>query len=318
MENEQPIIETNVVNSPKKNRRTIIILGAIAVAVVVGALLFYFLYMGGPSRQVLATVNGERISVKQFNKEVAKVEDPLRDMLRETPDRFLDMMVVKVLLLQGAKKQGLSAPPKTYKDTSKDAPSSEESLIAELMKQKLPSPPEVKREEIEAFYNMFKDRMEDKPLDQVAPFIEQFIREKKGEEEVKQFVEELRKNAKIEIDQERLKKLAAKPPESNTEEDFKKAMTSGKPVLVDFGANSCIPCRKMRPILKEIGTEHSGKAKVLVVDVSKFQDLARQHQVQLIPTLVFFDSKGKEVFRHLGAWDKESIVAKLKEIGMGT
>ena len=74
----------------------------------------------------------------------------------------------------------------------------------------------------------------------------------------------------------------------------------------------------MRPILKEVRTEYSEKAKVLVIDVYKCEDLARQFKVQLIPTLVFLDSKGKEVFRHLGAWDKESIVAKLKEIGMGT
>ena len=120
------------------------------------------------------------------------------------------------------------------------------------------------------------------------------------------------------MNQDRLSKVAAKPPESDSAEDFNKAPASGKPFLVDFGANSCVPCRQMRPILKEIGKEYSEKAKVLVIDIYKFQDLARQYQVQVVPTLVFFDSKGKEVFRHLGAWGKESIVAKLKEIGMGT
>ena len=54
---------------------------------------------------------------------------------------------------------------------------------------------------------------------------------------------------------------------------------------------------------------------MLIVDVYKFQDLAQEYRVSLIPTLVFFDKGGKEVFRHVGAWDKASIVGKLKEAG---
>jgi thioredoxin 1 len=73
----------------------------------------------------------------------------------------------------------------------------------------------------------------------------------------------------------------------------------------------------MRPILKEVGKEYAGKASVLVIDVYKYQGLARDYKVQLIPTLIFFDSKGKEVFRHMGVLDKDKIIAKLKEIGMG-
>ena len=129
---------------------------------------------------------------------------------------------------------------------------------------------------------------------------------------------ELLKTAKVEINQIQIKKIAIKPPESNTEEDLKKALTSGKPTLVDFGANSCVPCRQMRPILKDIGTEYAEKAKVLVIDVYKYQNLAREYKIMLLPTLVFFDSKGKEVFRQVGIMEKEKIVSKLKEIGMGT
>jgi thioredoxin 1 len=92
-------------------------------------------------------------------------------------------------------------------------------------------------------------------------------------------------------------------------------MKNGKPLLVDFGANSCMPCRQLRPILKEIKKEYNEKASILVIDVYKYQDLAREHRVQLIPTLIFFNKEGKEAFRHVGAWDKDSIVNKLKEMG---
>jgi thioredoxin 1 len=311
--------EQSTLPKERTGKRKIIIFGAIGLAIIAGAILFYFFYLENPSRQVLARVNDEKITVEQFNKELVKAEPPLiRDMLREEPNNLLERIVVKTLLLQEAKKQGLSAPVKTYKDPANNPLPPEESIIVDLIGKKFSSPPEVKREEVEGFYKMYKDRMQGKPLKEVAPAIEQYIREAKQQQALAQFLEELRKNAKVDINQERLKKIAAKPPEMDTEEDLKQALTSGKPVLVDFGANSCVPCRQMRPILKEIGTEYSGKAKIVVIDVYKYQKLAQEYKILMLPTLVFFDPKGKEAFRNVGPLEKEKIIAKLKEIGMGT
>jgi len=299
-------------------KRRMILFGVIAAVLFVGAVLFYFFYMGSPSRQVLAQVNGEKITVEEFNADIAKVEDPLGQMYREEPQPFLEEIVVKKLLLQEAKREGISPPVKTYKDKEKDALPPEEFLISELMKKKFSTPPTVTKEEIKNFYAMFKTQMGGKSLEQVSPALEQLIREGKQQEQLKVYVGELRSKAKVEIDQIRLQKIAAKAPESNTEDEFKNALASGKPVLVDFGANSCVPCRQLRPILKEVSKEYSGKAEILVIDVYKYQTLAKEHKIMLIPTLVFFDSKGKEVFRHLGVLDKEKIVAKLKEIGVAS
>ena len=294
------------------------IIGGGVVVVLAGALLFYFFYLGNTSRQVLAQVNDEKITVEAFNKEIVKLDSPLREMNQEEPKEFLESLILRSLLIQEAKKQGISPPVKTYKDTAKDAKSPEEILVTELLKKKFPSPPTVSKQEIEAVYAIYKDKLEGKPLAQVAPLLEQLIQEGKRQQELGEFMQELRKKANVQIDEIRLKKIAAKPPESNTKEDFEKALKTGKPVLVDFGANSCAPCRHMRPILKEVEKEYSEKTKVLIIDVYKYQDLAREHKVMLIPTLVFFDSKGKEAFRHMGVLDKEKIVAKFKEIGMGT
>jgi thioredoxin 1 len=306
---------------PKKGiiNRKPIIWAAIAVVVLVGGFLFYFFYFQNPSRKILAQVNDEKITLEQFNKEIAKVEPPLiRDMFREEPNHLLERMIMKTLLLQEAKKQGVSAPVKTYKDAAKNSLSPDDSMIIEFIDKKFSSPPEVNREEVERFYKTYKDKMEGKPLKEVAPMIEQYIREAKRQELLGQFFEELRKNAKVDINQGQLQKITAKPPEMNSEDDLKQALTSGKPVLVDFGANSCIPCRQMRPVLKEVSTEYSEKAKILIIDVYKNQNLAREHKVLMLPTLVFFDSKGKEAFRNVGIMEKEKIVGKLKEIGMGT
>jgi thioredoxin 1 len=113
--------------------------------------------------------------------------------------------------------------------------------------------------------------------------------------------------------------LQAQPlsePPTNTGEELKKALMSQAPVLVDFGSNKCIPCRQIRPILREIEKEYRGKAHVLIIDVFELRDLAREHRIQLIPTLVFFDRSGKEVFRRSGTWDKNSMIQKLREAGM--
>ncbi len=316
---EQPAEQQSA--EPKKGKmdRKTMIYGAAAILIVAGVLAFYFFYLQNPGRLILAKVNDEKITVKQFNKEVAKVEPPLiRDMFREDPGKLLDRMIVKALLLQEAKKQGVSAPVQTYKDASQKPLSSDESIIVEFIGKKFSSPPEVKREEVEGFYKTYKDRMGGKSLKEVAPAIEQYIRDAKRQDALEQYLVELRKNAKVDINQERLQKMATKPPEMNTEEDFKKALTSGKPVLVDFGANSCLPCRQMRPVLKEVGAEFSEKARVLVIDAYKNQNLAQEYKVFMLPTLVFFDSKGKEAFRNVGIMEKEKIVGKLKEIGTGT
>jgi thioredoxin 1 len=317
---EQPVQEQSAPSKEGAKKRKFIIGGGIAVVVLAGAFLFYyFFYLQNPSRQVLAKVNDEKITVEQFNQELAKVDPPLiRDMFREEPNNLLERIVVRMILLQEAKKQGISAPTRTYKDTEKNPLPPEESIIVEFIGKKFSSPPEVKPEEVQAFYKLYKDRMGGKPLKEVAPVIEQYIREAKQQEALGNFLEDLRKNAKVEVNQERLQKIAAKPPEMNTEEELKQALASGKPILVDFGANSCLPCRQMRPILKEISTEYSEKAKILTIDVYKNQNLAREYKILMLPTLVFFDAKGKEVFRSVGVMEKEKIVGKLKEIGMST
>lgn len=298
-------------------KQKIIILAA-GVALLVGALLFYFFYLQHPDRQILAQVNDEKITLKEFDKELEKVESPIKEMLKENPQQLLEGIIMNRILLQEARKQGLTPPMKTYKDTDKDALTPEEALIAELMKKKFSTPPTVTKEEIKALYPIVKDRLGGQPLEKVSPLIEEFIRQAKQEEALKRYITELRTSAKVEIDQIRLQKIATKPPESNTEEEFKKALASGKPLLVDFGANSCLPCRQLRPILKELAKEFSSKAEILVIDVYKYQNLAREYKIVALPTLVFFDNKGKEVFRQPGTMSKDQISAKLKEIGGGT
>ena len=103
---------------------------------------------------------------------------------------------------------------------------------------------------------------------------------------------------------------------SATDADIRAALVSGMPTLVDFGARSCIPCKKMAPILSELESELKGKGNVLFVDVREDRKLARQYRIQMKPTQVFFDAKGNEVKRHLGSMEKNEILAVFKELGV--
>jgi thioredoxin 1 len=94
------------------------------------------------------------------------------------------------------------------------------------------------------------------------------------------------------------------------------ALGSGRPTVIDLGARACIPCKKMAPILEGLAKEYRGRASVLFIDVHENQPTARQFRVQMIPTQVFFDARGKEVKRHIGFMDKAAIVAELKGLGV--
>ena len=94
------------------------------------------------------------------------------------------------------------------------------------------------------------------------------------------------------------------------------ALTSGKPSVIDLGARTCIPCKKMAPILESLSSEYRGKASVLFIDVHDNQAAADKFRIQMIPTQIFFNAQGKEIKRHIGFMDKGEIVKELKAAGL--
>jgi thioredoxin 1 len=88
------------------------------------------------------------------------------------------------------------------------------------------------------------------------------------------------------------------------------------PRLVDLGADKCIPCKMMAPVLKELKNEYAGRMEVQFLDVWKTPDAGKAYRISLIPTQIFFDASGKELFRHEGFFSKADILAKWKELGV--
>jgi thioredoxin 1 len=90
----------------------------------------------------------------------------------------------------------------------------------------------------------------------------------------------------------------------------------GMVTMVDLGAKKCIPCKMMAPILEKLEKVYAGRAAVVFLDVWEDPKPAQRFGIRGIPTQIFFDKEGREVFRHLGFLSEEEIVRQLKAMGV--
>jgi thioredoxin 1 len=88
------------------------------------------------------------------------------------------------------------------------------------------------------------------------------------------------------------------------------------PKLLDLGAGKCIPCKLMAPILDKLKLEYAGRMNVEFIDVWVNPDAAKPYGIEVIPTQIFYDADGKELFRHVGFFSREDILGKWKELGV--
>lgn len=97
---------------------------------------------------------------------------------------------------------------------------------------------------------------------------------------------------------------------------LKEVPVKGLVNLVDLGSDYCLPCKMMAPILTKVEKNYQGKAAVVYIDVDKLPDQVKRFGIRVIPTQIFFDQKGKEVFRHEGFLSEKEIVAQFKKMGV--
>jgi thiol-disulfide isomerase/thioredoxin len=95
------------------------------------------------------------------------------------------------------------------------------------------------------------------------------------------------------------------------------AKEPGLPMFLDLGSKRCFSCKMMAPILDELKRDYADQFKTAYVDVRLPENapVAKQYGVKMIPTLIFFDGHGKEIWRHEGFMSKEAILGKWAELG---
>lgn len=94
--------------------------------------------------------------------------------------------------------------------------------------------------------------------------------------------------------------------------NFDQLIQSEKPILVDFFATWCGPCKMLSPILKDVKDQLGDQISIIKIDVDKNQQIAAQYQVRGVPTMILFQ-KGKQLWRQSGVVDKNTIVKIILE-----
>jgi len=98
--------------------------------------------------------------------------------------------------------------------------------------------------------------------------------------------------------------------------DFSNIPAKGMVTMLDLGAKKCIPCKMMAPIMEKMEKTYEGKAHVIFIDVWENRQPAQRFKVRAIPTQIFFNADGKEVYRHVGFLDEKSIINQMTKMSV--
>jgi thioredoxin len=110
--------------------------------------------------------------------------------------------------------------------------------------------------------------------------------------------------------------LAMKDRGDSPELETAPEVTEALPRMIDLGADKCIPCKTMAPILEKLKTDLAGQCDVTFIDVWKNPAEGPKYGIKVIPTQIFFDAEGQELFRHEGFFSREDILGTFRKHGI--
>jgi thiol-disulfide isomerase/thioredoxin len=253
---------------------------------------------------VLLRSGNVKVTREQLDELIVKAPEVMRDQLRRSAFFILEQMATAKLLLAEAR----DALEEAGKDPAGRA---DAELINEYL-QSVVSDMEVADAEVRSFYEENKEMVGSAPFDQIKDQIRQYLSGQKKQEAVVEYIATLGARVKIEVAAGWAEQQAALAADNPVD----KARSSGKPTIVDFGADGCTPCDMMTPILAALKTKYEGKLNVEFVHVREEQILAARYGVRTIPVQVFYDAQGNEVFRHTGFLPQEEIEKRLAGMGV--
>jgi len=172
-------------------------------------------------------------------------------------------------------------------------------------------------EKVEKVKDEVGEKVEEK-VEKVKDEVEEKVEEKveKVKDEVEEKVEEKVDKAEDEVEEKIINKNDPNFEFSVSSLELDVLKSYKLPILIDFGADACIPCQMMHPTLEELNTELRGKAIVKFIDVWKYPEAANGFDFSLIPTQFFFDKDGNLYTSHTGILEKDEIISIFKEMGM--
>lgn len=99
-------------------------------------------------------------------------------------------------------------------------------------------------------------------------------------------------------------------------DEFKNLPVKGMVTMIDLGAKKCIPCKMMAPIMEKMERKYESRAAVVFIDVWEHREQAARFRIRAIPTQIFFNAVGEEVYRHVGFLAEKDIVSQLEKMGV--
>lgn len=99
-------------------------------------------------------------------------------------------------------------------------------------------------------------------------------------------------------------------------QEFNALPVKGMVTMIDLGADKCIPCKMMAPIMAKLEKVYEGRATIVFIDVWKHNEQAGRFGIRAIPTQIFYNESGMEVYRHVGFMGEKAIVDQLKKMGI--
>jgi len=248
----------------------------------------------------LVLSEGIEIRDSRFKEAMEQAEPEVREGLRKNLFFFLEQETRNAVLRKEAFASGV------------DTKGLSDSEVIQAYLNKKFRDVQVSDGEAEAFYEANKAMVGTLPFEQVKEAIKQVLVREKRQDALVSYLQGLGGKRDIRINREwvRAQHVFAK------DNPVDRARMSGRPTMVEFGAEGCGPCDMMKPILDRLQKKYSDRLNVVFVHVRKDRVLGARFNIQSIPVQVFYDKKGREVFRHMGFYPEGEVLKQLVKIGV--
>ncbi|MCF8061829.1 MAG: thioredoxin family protein [Deltaproteobacteria bacterium] len=249
---------------------------------------------------ILLTSEGVEIKASRITEAVETADPRVKEELEKNRFFLLEQETVKAILVQetasaGEVQEGLS----------------ETEAIQAYLGRKF-SDIQVSDEEAKTFYEANKAMMGEMSFQQVKDAVKEVLARQKRQEAVASYLQGLGGNREIRVNRDWVEAQHA----LETDNPVDRARRSGKPTMVEFGAEGCVPCDMMQPILDRLRKKYPEELNVVFIHVGESRVLGARFGIQSIPVQVFYDENGNEVFRHVGFYAEPEVLKQLAKLGV--
>ncbi|MCM8768367.1 MAG: thioredoxin family protein [Candidatus Omnitrophica bacterium] len=241
------------------------------------------------------------LTEKDLESQTEKLPEPIREQFKKNAFFLLEQVATEKLLAEAARRHF----------SMEKTPQDNRTLINRYFQSKLHSLTVTDTEALK-FFQDNRDAMAGASFEQVKSSVVAFLRQEKQKKALDEIIRNLSRLLPVEVNAAWTRQQVTLAKDNPVD----RARASGLPTLVDFGADGCLPCDMMSPILETIKTAYAGKLNVVFVHVRQEPILSARYGIQSIPVQIFFDKNGQEVFRHTGFLAQPEIEKKLAEIGV--